>query len=353
MMTRAVIGGRLFLPYQDDEGNDIPIASGEVVYKMSALSVDGQMIRVPATVIAGISHGVLEPKHLLYGVWTADIRPFSPAGYSKRIKFLADAPEMDLADVIPIPIDSMDVVKGDDGTHIVSIEALEDQGLIRIVVSDGEVFTFPLPHAALSEADRAALNSALESVNAGTATVEELASTLQASVDSTSADLQSNLQALTDGVAEVRETSTTITAIVGTATQARDEATTSASNALGYANEVHESVSTAQGAATQAQSDAHSSAQSATTASEHASAAQASMSSAQDAQEAAESAAQGISTDLGNYATTTDVGALAGRVETLEQAPAPEDGYPTEAQWNALLARVEALEASVPTEPIA
>ena len=128
MMTRAVIGGKLFLPYQDDEGQDIPIASGEVVYKMSALSVDGQVVRVPATVIAGISHGVLEPKHLLYGVWTADIRPFSPTGYSKRIKFLADRPTMDLSEVIPIRIDGMDVVKGDDGRSIVSI--IDSEGSI-------------------------------------------------------------------------------------------------------------------------------------------------------------------------------------------------------------------------------
>lgn len=140
MMTRAVIGGRLFLPYQDDEGQDIPIASGEVVYKMSALSVDGQIVRVPSTVIASISHGVLEPKHLLYGVWTADIRPFSPTGYSKRIKFLADRPTMDLSEVIPIPIDGMDVVKGADGfpteaqwnALLARVEALEARASIDL-----------------------------------------------------------------------------------------------------------------------------------------------------------------------------------------------------------------------------
>lgn len=115
MNGRARIGGTLYLPYQDDEGNDIPIESGEVVYKMSALSVDGQVVRVPATVIAEIKHGVLQPKDLSYGVWTADIRPRTPTAYAKRIKFLADKPEMDLSDVIPIQIDGMDVVKGDDG----------------------------------------------------------------------------------------------------------------------------------------------------------------------------------------------------------------------------------------------
>lgn len=115
MNGRARIGGTLYLPYQDDEGNDIPIESGEVVYKMSALTVDGQAVRVPATVVAEIRHGVLQPKYLTYGVWTADIKPKIPTAYAKRIKFLADKPEMDLSDVIPIQIDGMEVVKGDDG----------------------------------------------------------------------------------------------------------------------------------------------------------------------------------------------------------------------------------------------
>lgn len=118
MNGRARIGGTLYLPYQDDEGNDIPIESGEVVYKMSALSVDGQLVRVPATVIAEIKHGVLQPKDLSYGVWTADIRPKTPTAYAKRIKFLADKPEMNLSEVIPIQIDGMDVVKGDSAYDI-------------------------------------------------------------------------------------------------------------------------------------------------------------------------------------------------------------------------------------------
>ena len=118
MNGRARIGGTLYLPYQDDEGNDIPIESGEVIYKMSALSVDGQVVRVPATVIAEIRHGVLQPKELSYGVWTADIRPKTPTAYAKRIKFLADRPEMNLSDVIPLPIDDMEVVKGDSAYDI-------------------------------------------------------------------------------------------------------------------------------------------------------------------------------------------------------------------------------------------
>lgn len=118
MNGRARIGGTLYLPYQDDEGNDIPIESGEVIYKMSALSVDGQVVRVPATVIAEIRHGVLQPKDLSYGVWTADIRPRTPTAYAKRIKFLADKPEMNLSKVIPIPIDDLEVVKGDSAYDI-------------------------------------------------------------------------------------------------------------------------------------------------------------------------------------------------------------------------------------------
>lgn len=133
MATMARIGGALYLPYQDDDGNDIPIESGEVVYKMSSLSVDGQMVRIPATVIAEIRHGVLQPKNLTFGVWTAEIRPSSPTAYAKRVKFLADRAEMNLSDVIPIPIDGMDVVKGDDGfpteaqwnALVARVEALE------------------------------------------------------------------------------------------------------------------------------------------------------------------------------------------------------------------------------------
>lgn len=135
-MSRAVIGGRLFLPYQDEAGNDTPIASGEVIYKMSALTVDGQIVRVPTTTIATIKNGVLEPKSLVFGVWTAEIRPHSPSGYAKRIKFLADKPEMDLSEVIPIPIDGLEYVKGEDGfpteaqwnALVARVAALENPG---------------------------------------------------------------------------------------------------------------------------------------------------------------------------------------------------------------------------------
>lgn len=248
MNGRARIGGTLYLPYQDEDGNDIPIESGEVIYKMSALSVDGQLVRVPATVIAEIRHGVLQPKDLSYGVWTADIRPRTPTAYAKRIKFLADKPEMDLSEVIPIPIDGLEYIKGDEGRHITSIETSEADAAIVITMSTGEVFTFPLPHAALDEADRAVLDSALESVSAGTATIEGLASTLQASVDSTIADLQSNLQALADGVASVSSDRESIAHDLAEAERAAGEASTSAQNALGHAETAYGHSQVAKGA---------------------------------------------------------------------------------------------------------
>ena len=248
MATMARIGGTLYLPYTDEDGNDIPIESGEVIYKMSALSVDGELVRVPATVVAEIKHGVLQTKSLTFGVWTADIRPTSPTAYAKRIKFLADKPEMNLSEVIPVPIDGMEVVKGDEGRHITSIETSEVDAAIVITMSTGEVYTFPLPHAALDAADRAELDSALETVSTGTATIEEMTSSLQTSVDSTRADLQSNLQALADGVASVSRDRESISHDLAETERAAGEASTSAQNALGHAETAYGHSQTARGA---------------------------------------------------------------------------------------------------------
>lgn len=238
-MATTRIGGSLALPYQDAAGEPIPITKGEVVYKMSSLTVEGHLIRVPSTVIAEIHNGVVESKDLVMGVWTADIRPLIPTGYSKRIKFLADKPEMDLADVIPIPIDDMAAVKGDEGAHIVSITTDEQAGSITITLSDGSLFSFPLPHVALSEADRATLDEALTTVTQGTATMQDLADTLRTAISQVDAALQGNLEALANGVDHVDQQSAQVALSVTEADQAREEASQSAQNALQHSESAH------------------------------------------------------------------------------------------------------------------
>lgn len=247
MNGRARIGGTLYLPYQDDEGNDIPIESGEVVYKMSALSVDGQVVRVPATVIAEIKHGVLQPKDLSYGVWTADIRPKTPTAYAKRIKFLADKPEMDLSDVIPIRIDDLDVVKGDEGRHITSVETSEADATIVITMSTGEVYTFPLPHAALDESDRAVLDSALSTLAEGRQDIDATMETLRARMAEIEGAHAENLTRFLAGVQDVETTVSGAETLVQDATRAAGEASTSAQNALQHSEAAHGYSQTAQG----------------------------------------------------------------------------------------------------------
>lgn len=253
MMARTLIGGSLSLPYQDDDGNDIPIASGEVVYKMSSLTVDGRIIRTPSTVIAEIKNGTLEPKYLSAGVWSAEIRPFSPAGYAKRIKFLADREQMDLSEVIPIPIEGMEVVKGEDGSYITNIATDEQGGLIVITMSDGVEFTFPLPHAALDESDRATLDAALENINTRADTIDQMTTTLQGAVSDVNTALQENLQALQDGVTQVSQDSAVVVTNMNTSTRARDEASTSAQNALQSAETAYTHSEAAQGSAERAE----------------------------------------------------------------------------------------------------
>ena len=237
MATMARIGGTLYLPYTDEDGNDIPIESGEVIYKMSALSVDGELVRVPATVVAEIKHGVLQTKSLTFGVWTADIRPTSPVAYAKRIRFLADKAEMDLSDVIPLHIEGMDVVRGEDGAHVVGVEAVE--GDIIITMSTGNEFRFALPHAALDEGDRAILDRALESIVAGEQSINAMVSSLRADVEAASSSLQGDLQTVAEGVTSVTQSREAIAGDLTEAERAAGEASTSAQNALGYSQAAH------------------------------------------------------------------------------------------------------------------
>ena len=293
MATMARIGGTLYLPYTDEDGNDIPIESGEVIYKMSALSVDGELVRVPATVVAEIKHGVLQTKGLTFGVWTADIRPTSPVAYAKRIRFLADQEEMDLSEVIPIPIDGMEVVKGDAGTHIIAITSSETEGTVTITTSDHEDFVFPLPHAALDESDRAVLDSALFTLAEGRQDIDTTMETLRARMAEIEGAHAENLTRFLAGVQDVETTVSGAETLVQDATRAAGEASTSAQNALQHSETAHGYSQTAQGLL------------------------------------------DALRDGIANGDFKGEPGA---------------DGFPTEEQWNTLLSRVSALEAQTSPE---
>ena len=315
MATMARIGGTLYLPYTDEDGNDIPIESGEVIYKMSALSVDGELVRVPATVIAEIKHGVLQTKGLTFGVWTADIRPTSPAGYAKRVRFLADREEMNLSDVIPMHIEGMDIVKGEDGAHITEITSSEADGVVTITMSTGVQHEFPLPHAALDEADRAMLDRAMESIAAGEQSINGMASDLRVRMEEIEGAHAENLSRFLTGVENLSSTKADMESLAQDATTARTEASTSAQNALTYSEAAH----------------THS--------------------------QAAEQALEDLRTGIANGDFKGEDG-QPGAPGAPGQPGAPGEpgqpganGFPTEEQWNALLTRVEALEASSAPEP--
>lgn len=241
------VSGELILPYASPTGTSLPIEKGRVIYKRGYVTPAGSYVAMAEQITAPIVDGVVEERSLLTGsVWRVTIEPIG-VSYRHQFHFITEGEKQNLSDVIPVRIDGLDYVRGEAGIHIVSIEVQEAERIIHIAMSDGETFTFPLPHAALDEADRAVLDNALETFNAGTITIEELATTLQANVDSTSAELQSNLQALADAVVAVSSDRESIAQDRTKAERAAGDASTSAQNALQHSEDAYGYTQTAQG----------------------------------------------------------------------------------------------------------